>query len=232
MSNSLLAKRHDHAIATPVTRDHAHIIDRMDPTWGLYPGLVPDALADLAFRLPSLDVLRHMQEELERALIPCRDMRGGLNAAVEAAQVLIDSYPAQDRSKATYAEQLVLRLGECPSDLLPKVVQQVVDECVEFRPSPGKIKQHVQRETAKRWIILQKTKAAIRWWEHQHRLAEWREEPKAKVADSAILSVLDGIGRGGRHAEQPRHNGAPQRAPRGLSEKHLKAARKAAKAQA
>ena len=62
--NQLIAVRHDHRAVTPVTFANAHRVRDMDPTWGLYPHLRPNAFEPVHLDLPTDDVLAIMELEL------------------------------------------------------------------------------------------------------------------------------------------------------------------------
>ena len=177
-----LTKPHDHRALTPVTFDHAHQLADMDPTWGLYPHLRGEARDRPVVIPPPDDVLGIMEIELRRALVPCK-----LGEAAAAAAVLIDSFPQKDQTSATYAEQLTVRLAAAPSDLLRKIVNGIVDECLEWRPTPGRVKVAVDRAVAKRAILLAKVEAGRRYWLWQAEKVQHQAEIAAgrKLAASA-----------------------------------------------
>src|SRR5687767_2641940 len=86
----------------PATRKHAPRLDAIEPTWGLYPNVIPRER--LAFRVPPRAVLEEMQDELLHALAPC-----GVKAGAQAAAAIVDGYPQRDVTSATYAEHLTMR---------------------------------------------------------------------------------------------------------------------------
>ncbi|MBW8268307.1 hypothetical protein [Caldovatus aquaticus] len=201
--NELIAARHDHRAVTPVTAAHAHRLRDMDPTWGLYPHLRPDAHDPVHLDLPGDDVLAVMELELARALLPCADpVTGeGMDAAAAAAGVLIESWPQKDASSPTYAEQVAMRLAACPRDLLPKVIARLVDE-EEFRPSVAKVRQAVERELAKRRLLLAKVQAARRWWAWRVE-EDWRQAEIAADREAAAERVAQGLAATLRLADAP-----------------------------
>lgn len=223
--NELIAVRHDHRTVTPITFANAHRVRDMDPMWGLYPHLRPDAHAPVPPNLPTDDVLAIMELELSRALVPCADPATGegMDGAAAAAGVLIESWPQHDRTSKTYAEQLAIRLADCPSDLLPKVITRLVDE-EEFRPSAAKVRQVVEREVAKRRALLLRVQAARRWWawkaDEERRQAEIAADRKAAAA-----RVAQGLGAALRLPAEPAPMPVPalppEPAPRPIRPAHL-----------
>lgn len=181
---NIIKTDHSHRTVTPVTFANAHRVQDMNPCWGLMAHAVDPDPGEVPDNLPPDDVLATMERELLAALRPCADPRTGegMEKAAAAAGVLIASYPQQDRTSATYAELVASRLARCPEDLLPKVIHRLVDE-EEFRPPVAKVHQAVQREVAKRQLLLARVQAARRYWawlaKEEKRLAQIAADRKA-----------------------------------------------------
>jgi hypothetical protein len=148
---SLALRRHSHVAVTPTVHEHAGRL--LDAT--LYRDLF-----NLDPRHPGRPTLLTMKAELERALIPCTGPD-----AVTAAATLIDAYPQADRTSATYAELVARRLAAVPADLLPKVLDAILDDNPDFRPAPGAVTRTVERIVGKRIALLRRVEAALAWFD-------------------------------------------------------------------
>ena len=207
-----LTQHHDHRVATPQTAAIAHLLAEIDPCFGLF-GRYDDA--PLAHLAPWPEDLAAVVSELQAALLPA-----GVEAGANAAAVLIDSYPQRDRSSATYAEMVALRLADCPKDLLIKVVNNLVDRHTEWRPAPGAVKQEVQAVTSRRRLLLLKAEAWQRFWTWKTPSTELRVDPKAVAALAAELGAkikarprraLKPVHLVGEHAQRARETAKTQR---------------------
>ena len=154
MSNDLTVSR-GHALATPLTYRHHHLIRDADPCWGI--GLGPDAMPTADVSLPPAADLVAIKAELEQALLPC-----SMKDAAEAAQYLMAAFPQQDRTSAAYAEQVTARLMKCPRDMLKRVLDRLIDGALQFRPTAGAVNQAVEHEVAKRRLLLMRADACLR----------------------------------------------------------------------
>ena len=170
----------------PVVRKHAARLDLIEPTWGLFPHVIPRERLNL--RPPTLAVLEEMQDELLHALVPC-----GVKAGARAAAAIVDGYPQRDLTSATYAEHLTMRLAACPIDLLPAVIAAAIDASPDFRPGAGRVAALVNERVAKRRGLLLRVQAAIRyrtWLAEQEALEEQaRSEAAATLARLTARSL-------------------------------------------
>lgn len=203
--------RHTHRAVTPITFDHAHQLVDLDPNWGVLHWLREPLPHDVARRLPEIGVLNAMEAELAAAMVGC-----SLAEAAQAVAVLIDSYPQRDTTSETYAEQMTMRMANCPSDLLPKAVQILLDEEIKWRPTPGKVADVVARLLTKRGALLRQVQAGQRYreWEAQRAVSQpvTSDQMKHAVATltAQVVATLDE-----KLPPRPAH----------LSEDQLKAAR-------
>lgn len=154
------------ARALATTRQHSHMLDHIEPTWGMFDVRHAWDTMPVTRPLPSVQQLTAMELELTRALAPiseAMDAPAALAKLTEATTTLIDSYPQRDQSSRVYAQQVMKRLAECPPDLLDKVIDRLVDDNPDFRPGAGRVAGMVRNVVAKRKLTLMRVQAALRY---------------------------------------------------------------------
>jgi hypothetical protein len=224
MTHALQATQDGRTARLPTVQEFGHRLDAMPPCW--LPYGPPDQGDPSQVMLPARVTLEVMEREMLLALQPA-----GMQAAAKATVALIASFPARDSSTGAYAEAVTKRLAECPADLLAEVVDAIIDDAGDFRPSPGRVKQGVDRLVSKRKLLLMRIQSAIRWhdWDaEQRRRAEAvlkdREAAAARSVMGAPVSLrFPTLPVGSMLPEDPTPKRAVKAAP--IKPEHLKALR-------